>query len=60
MVWHALLGGLLDVVHASCGSITLRVQGPNNRVSGPKYYKIKTMSALKSYNLGPWTLRVKF
>ena len=30
---------------------------PNNRVSGPKYYNMNGIWALKPYYLGPWTLR---
>ena len=36
---------------------TLRVQGPKYRASEPKYYNINGIWALKTYYLGPWTLR---
>ena len=29
-------------------------------VSGPKYYSINGIWALKPYYLGPWTLRVRY
>ena len=39
--------------------MTLRVQGPKNRVLGSTYYKIDGIWALKPCYLCPWTLRVK-
>ena len=36
-------------------------KGPRTQivgVSGPNYYNINGILALKPYNLGPWTLRV--
>ena len=33
--------------------LTLRLQDPNNRVSGPKYFNINGIWALKSHYLGP-------
>ena len=36
----------------------IRVQGPNKRVLGPKYYNIIGIWTLKPYYLGPSTLRV--
>ena len=39
---------------------TLRVQGLNNRVSGPKYCYRNGIWALKPWYLGPWTLRERY
>ena len=42
------------------GIEALRVKDPNNRVSGPNYYNLTGIWALKPYYLGPWTLREGF
>ena len=39
----------------NCSS--LKVQGPNKRVLGPKYYNINDIWVLKPCYFGPWTLR---
>ena len=56
-------GNLEGLRSTSFSGLQSKVKGsrtPNNWVSGAKYYNVVGIWDLKSYYLGPWTLRVRY